>query len=57
MHFLKYLVGVATGYEQDGLGSITGRGKIFLLSIVARLVWLWAHTAYPIGTEGSFPGR
>jgi hypothetical protein len=29
-------VGIATGYELDGRGSIPGRGKIFLFSTASR---------------------
>jgi hypothetical protein len=29
-------VGIATGYRQDGRGSIRGRGKIFLFSTASR---------------------
>jgi hypothetical protein len=46
---------IATGYGLEGLGSIPGRGKIFLSSITSQTV-SGAHPAsYPMRSGGSFP--
>jgi hypothetical protein len=51
-------VGIAMGYGMDGWGSICGRGKIFLFSIVFRLAVgptqppvQWAQGGCSLGVE------
>jgi hypothetical protein len=49
-------VGVVTGYELDGQGSIPGRGKDFSLLHNVKIGSGSYQASYPMGIEGSFPG-
>jgi hypothetical protein len=49
-------VGIATGYELEGRGSILDRGKIFFLFHSVQTGSGSPPASYPMGTGGSFRG-
>jgi hypothetical protein len=50
-------VGVATGYELEGWGSILGRGKVFSLTHSVQTGSEAYQVLYPMGTGDFSPGR